>query len=323
MLSGSALSYMAGLFQGGKPTHGRSILRPLLRPLSYRKIAEFGPPALTPIEIIERYSVLGGTPQYLRWASGRPLAQAIEDVILSPDAPLYDDPEHLICEEENIREPGPYFGILQAIARGYTNPTAIGGHLQISSQLATKFLDRLAELDYVTRVEPVEPGHGGRARAYWKIGDPYFRFWFGHVFPNRSRLARGRIKDVSRELGRALPEVTSLVFEDVCREWVGRYSELGTAAVEVGSWWSRRSDMEIDVVALDKHGYSVLGSCKWWAKPIGLAQLDELYEARAKLGPKAAQSRLVLFSRSGFKPELVERAAAERVVLIEVADLFK
>lgn len=323
VLSGSALSFMGGLFKGGKPTHGRSILRPLLHPLSYRDIAEFGPAGLTPIELIERYSVLGGTPQYLRWASGRPLAEVIEDVILSPDAPLYDDPEHLIREEENIREPGPYFGVMQAIARGYTNPTAIGGQLQISSQLATKFLDRLAELDYVTRVEPLEPRHGGRARAYWKISDPYFRFWFGQVFPNRSRLARGRIKEVARELGRALPEITSFVFEDVCREWIGRYSDLGADAVEVGSWWSRKSDTEIDVVALDRHGYSLLGSCKWWTKAIGPAVLDELYEAKAALGPKAAQARPVLFSKSGFKTELVERADAEQVVLVDAAELLR
>lgn len=165
VLSGSALSFMAGLFQGGKPTHGRSILRPLLDPLSYRDIAAFGPSELTAVELIERYSVLGGTPQYLRWAAGRPLAEVIEDVILSPDAPLYDDPEHLIREEENIRDPGPYFGIMEAIARGYTDPTAIGGKLQISSQLATKFIGRLAELAYVARVEPLEPGNRGRART--------------------------------------------------------------------------------------------------------------------------------------------------------------
>lgn len=322
VLSGSALSFMAGLFQGGKPTHGRSILRPLLHPLSYRDIAAFGPTGLTPIELVERFSVLGGTPQYLRWAAQRPLAEVIEETILSPDAPLYDDPEHLIREEENIRDPGPYFGIMEAIARGYTDPTAIGGKLQISSQLATKFLSRLAELAYVARVEPLEPGHGGRARAYWKISDPYFRFWFGHVLPKRSRLARGRTKEVAREIGRTLPQITSLVFEDVCREWVGRYSELGADADAVGSWWSRRSDTEIDVVALDKRGYSLLGSCKWWTKPIGPAVLDGLYEAKARLGPQAAQARLALFSKSGFKQELNERATQEQVVLISVDDLF-
>jgi AAA+ ATPase superfamily predicted ATPase len=322
VLSGSALSFMAGLFQGGKPIHGRSVLRPLLQPLSYRDIGAFGPGGLTPIELVERFSVLGGTPQYLRWAGPRPLAEVIEDVLLSPDAPLYDDPEHLIREEENIRNPGPYFGIMEAIARGYTDPTSIGGKLQISSQLATNFLNRLAELEYVAKVEPLEPGHSGSARAYWKISDPYFRLWFGYVFPNRSRLARGRIKEVARELARASSQITSLVFEDVCREWIGRYSELGADADDVGSWWSRRSYSEIDVVALNRRGYSVLGSCKWRSKPVGPAVLDDLHAARSSLGPKAAQARLAIFSKSGFKPELSLRAEHEGVVLVEVAALF-
>lgn len=324
VLSGSALSFMAGLFKGGKPTHGRSILRPLLLPLSYRDIAEFGPGGLTSVELVERFSVLGGTPQYLRWAAQRPLAEVIKDVILSPDAPLYDDPEHLIREEENIREPGPYFGIMQAIARGYSNPTAIGGQLEISSQLATSYLDRLAELAHVAKVQPLEPTHGGRSRAYWKVSDPYFRFWFSYVFPNRSRLARGRIKEVAREINQAMTKnLTSYVFEDICREWVGRRSDLGADADEIGSWWSRKSDKEIDVVALNKRGYTVLGSCKWWARPIGPAVLDELYEARTALGAKAAQAQLALFSKSGFAPELVERASSEQVALIRVEDLFE
>ncbi len=131
----------------------------------------------------------------------RDLRTILEDVILAPDAPLYNDPEHLIREEADIREPGPYFGVMEAIARGYTSPTAIGGRLQISSQLVTRFLQRLADLGYVARVEPVEPQQGGRARGYWKISDPYFRVWFRFVFRNRSRLSRGRVSEVADEIG--------------------------------------------------------------------------------------------------------------------------
>ena len=322
ILSGSALSFMAGLFQGGKPTHGRSILRPLLLPLSYRDVAPFGP-SLNAVEEMERFSIIGGTPQYQRWAGKRTLDEILEEVVLSPDAPLYDDPEHLIREEEDIQKPGPYFGIMEAIARGYTDPTSIGGKLQISSQLATKFLARLDELGYAMKVEPIEPNDGGGSRGYWKISDPYFRFWFGHVFPNRSRLARGRIKEVSSEIGKVLPGITSFVFEDCCREWIGRYSDLGSTASAVGSWWNRKSDVEIDVVARDKKGYTVLGSCKWLAKPVGTAVFDDLREGQRVLGPKAAQAELVIFSKSGFAPELEERAANEEVHLVPVGALYE
>jgi hypothetical protein len=80
--------------------------------------------------------------------------------------------------------------------------------------------------------------------------------------------------------------------------------------------------VEVDVVTLDKKGYGLLGSCKWWRKRVGPAELDVLYAARAALGPKAAQARLALFARGGFAPELVERAALEGVSLVSLDDLL-
>ncbi len=322
VLSGSAISFMAGLLGGSRPTFGRSDYRPLLLPLGYRDTAAFAARGASPIELIERFAVLGGTPQYQRWAGAKPLDTVIAETILPPDAPLYSDPEHLIREEGDIREPGPYFGALEAIAGGYTGTSAIAARLAISQQLASNFLSRLEELAYVARVEPLEPGGKGAARAYWKISDPYFRFWFRYVFPNRSRLARGRIKEVASEIRRDRPSFVGPVFEDCCREWIGRYSELGESARDVGSWWSRKHDVEIDVVTIEKKGYGVLGSCKWWTKQVGANVLDELYEARALLGPKAAQTTLVLFSRSGFTDALHERAENEGVVLVGPAELF-
>lgn len=76
------------------------------------------------------------------------------------------------------------------------------------------------------------------------------------------------------------------------------------------------------MVTLNKKGYGLLGSCKWWTKPVGVNVLDELYEARAVLGSKAAQARLALFSRAGFTDAVWDRAEPERILLVEPADLF-
>ncbi len=323
VLSGSALTFMAGLLSGQKPTHGRSVFRPVLQPLNYRDAAAFAPKDLSPIDLVERYSVLGGTPQYQRWASARPLKEILRDVILSPDAPLHRDPEHLIREEDEIREPGPYFGTLEAIAEGYTTPTEIGGRLEAGTQWVNKYLKRLEELGYIARVEPLEPRSKGKARAYWKISDPYFRFWFGHVLPNRSRLARGRIEEVAREIEKQLPTYTGHIFEDICSDWIGRLSPLGSDADEVGAWWNRKSNVEVDIAALNKKGYTVLGECKWSRDPVDIGVLDDLVEAQSVIGPKANQATLVLFSKSGFSDELRERAATDGVQLFSVEDIFK
>lgn len=322
ILSGSALSFMNQLLSGTRPTFGRSAFRPLLMPLSYRDCSAFAPANSPPTSLIERYAVFGGTPQYQKWAGQRPLFDAIERTCLLPDAPLHSDPEHLIREEAGIREPGPYFGTLEAIAGGHTGTSAIAARLQIKQQLATKFLSRLQELGYVARVEPREPGGKASGRGYWKIADPYFRFWFRYVFPNRSRLARGRSSELLAEIRHDLSTFVGPIFEDCCREWLGRYSSLGGDAIEVGSWWSRRSDVEVDVVTLTKKGYGVLGSCKWSTRQVGENVLDDLYHVRGVLGRPATRAALVLFSRAGFTQAVRTRAKDEGITLVEVADLF-
>jgi uncharacterized protein len=322
VLSGSALSFMKGLLAGAQPTFGRSVYRPLLLPLTYRDAAGFAAPSSSPAQLMERFAVLGGTPQYQRWAGSRSLHDAIERSILPPDAPLHADPEHLVRAEGGIREPGPYFGALEAISEGYTTTTAIADRLEMKQQLAGEFLSRLEDLGYVSKDEPLEPGGKGAARGHWRILDPFFRFWFRFVFPNRSRLARGRIGEVAAEIQRDLAAFVGPIFEDCCREWLGRYSRLGEGATAVGRWWSRRHDTEIDVVAVAKSTYSVLGSCKWSTRALGTDVLDELYRGRAVLGPKAAQAELVLFSRSGFTRAARERGEREAVHLVEISDLF-
>ncbi|HXF71988.1 MAG TPA: ATP-binding protein [Actinomycetota bacterium] len=323
VLSGSALSFMEGLLAVSSPAFGRSVFRPLLLPLTYRDSAAFAPGGTSPDRLIERFAVVGGTPQYQVWAGRRPLGRVIAETILPPGAPLHNEPEHLVRQEEKIREPGPYLGTLRAIAEGYGSTSAIAARLEMKQQLASQFLARLEALGYVVRAEPLEPGRRGAKRGYWRIADPYLRFWFRYVLPNRSRLARGRITEVAQEIRQDLATFVGPVFEECCREWVARYSALGAAALEVGSWWSRTHDLEIDVVTVERSGYGLLGSCKWSRRPVGERVLDALYAAKAALGPKAGRARLAIFSRAGFSPALRERAAREGVALVEVADLFR
>ena len=323
VLSGSALSFMAGLLKGSEGTHGRAGFRPVLQPLCLQDAAEFAPAGSTPIELIERYAVLGGTPQYQRWAGERPLGEVIRDVILPTGAPLHREPEHLIREEDDIRAPGPYFGVMRGIAEGRTTATELGGRLALERQLVDVYLGRLAELGYIDKVVPVAPAGKGSSRGYWNISDPFFRFWFTFVFPNSSRLARGRVSEVAREIELQLPSFVGHVFEDVCRDWIGRRSPLGASADDVGCWWSRKSDVEIDVVTVDGKGYTLLGSCKWWNRPAGENVLDDLLAGRAAIGPTANQAELAVFSKLGCNAALTERAARSGVYLLVPGDLFE
>lgn len=66
-----------------------------------------------------------------------------------------------------------------------------------------------------------------------------------------------------------------------------------------------------------------MGSCKWWTKRVGVNVLDELYRARAALGPQAALAKLAIFSRRGFTDELRARSRREDVALVTASGLFR
>jgi uncharacterized protein len=322
VLSGSALSFMEGLLTYSAPLYGRATQRPVLAPLDYRDAAGFVR-TRSPEALLRRYAVLGGTPQYQVWASDRPLERVVREAILAKGEPLYEDPLHLLRAGEGVRDPGTYVAILRAIASGATQYNEIATRAHLASGNLSVRLGRLEELGYVAPWKPLTPG-GRERRASYRIADPYFRFFFRYVFPNRSRLERGRAAEVASEVLADLDNLMGRAFEDACRTWVGRYAD--EAAVgrseELGSWWSRDGGTEIDVVGIAKGRYSFLGSCKW-ARRAGVQALDELREAQAALGGKAATAQLAIFARGGFDAALRRRAAEEDVLLATAADLFR
>ncbi|HYV17050.1 MAG TPA: ATP-binding protein [Conexibacter sp.] len=321
VLCGSALSFMDGLLDHGSPLFGRATQRPFLAPLDYRDAARFARNT-DPVALLRRYAVLGGTPQYQVWAGDRRLETLLRTAILAKGQPLYADPLHLLREGEGVRDPGTYFSILRAIASGATQHNQIAQQVGLATANLSPRLARLEELGYVCAWKPLTVG-GRERRASYRIADPYFRFFFRYVFPNRSRLERGRVDDVAAEILVDLDNLMGRAFEDCCRTWVGRYAEEAQVgrSEELGSWWSRDGRVEVDVVGVRKARYAFLGSCKW-RRVVDVDVLDDLREAQSALGGAAATARLALFARSGFTSALRERAQREGVLLATAADLF-
>jgi AAA+ ATPase superfamily predicted ATPase len=322
VLSGSALTFMEGLLTHSAPLYGRATQRPFLTPLDYRDAARFVR-STSAEALLRRYAVLGGTPQYQVWAGDRPLERVVREAILAKGQPLYEDPLHLLREGEGIRDPGTYVAILRAIASGATQYNEIATRAGLASGNLSPRLTRLEQLGYVTTWKPLAPG-GRERRATYRIADPYFRFFFRYVFPNRSRLDRGRVDEVAEEVLADIDNLMGRAFEDCCRTWVGRYADERAVGAneELGSWWSRDGRVEIDVVGVAKGRCTFLGSCKW-SRSVGVHVLDELRESQAALGGKATTARLAIFARSGFDVALRRRAAEEGVLLVTAADLFR
>jgi len=322
VLSGSALTLMEQLLERGAPLFGRATARPRLEPLDYRDAAGFAADQ-EPEALLRRWAVLGGTPQYQVWAGSGPLEDVITSRILSKDAALYDEPRHLLREGEGIRDPGTYLSILRAIANGATQHNEIAQQAKAASASLAPKLARLEDLGYIERGYPLT-ADGREQRPGYHIEDPFFRFWFRYVAGNRSRLERHRAAEVSAEIRADVDNTMGWAFERCCRRWAAVYAdeEVTGAPRQIGSWWSRDGQTEIDVVGISHHRYTLLGSCKW-RRVVDIDVLDQLRDHQAALGGHAAAARLIIFGREQFTPELRERSAAEGIRLVSAAQLFQ
>jgi uncharacterized protein len=321
ILSGSALRLMEGLLEPGAPLYGRADYRPLLQPLDYRDASLFASARLSAESRLRRYAVLGGTPQYQVWAGKAGLSELIAARILSKGESLYEEPLHLLREEQEIRDPGTYFAVVREIAAGRTRTNEISNATRISTPNLAKMLKRLEALGYLEARSPLSPRGPETRRTSYRLADPFFRFWFRFVFPNRSLLERGRVKEVLRIVERDMDAFMGLAFEDCCREWAGRFStDLLPPSQQLGSWWSRDGQIEIDVGGVSRGRYDLLASCKW-AKTAPASALTQLLEQRDSL-PKAGGAKLAIFAR-GFSGGLERRATEEGVTLIGLDRLFE
>jgi uncharacterized protein len=61
-------------------------------------------------------------------------------------------------------------------------------------------LPRLEELGYVERRAPLDRGGFVEKRSSYRLRDPFFRFWFRYVWPNRTRLERGRLDELAAKI---------------------------------------------------------------------------------------------------------------------------
>lgn len=321
VLAGSALTLMEQLLEKGAPLFGRATARPRLEPLDYRDAAGFAADT-EPEALLRRWAVLGGTPQYQVWAGDGPLGDIIASRILAKDAALYDEPRHLLREGEGIRDPGTYLSILRVIAYGATQHNEIAQKAHAASASLSAKLQRLEDLGYIERRYPVTPD-GSEQRPGYHIEDPFFRFWFRYVAGNRSRLERFRVAEVRDEILADMDNTMGWAFERCCRRWAAVYADeqVTGASREIGSWWSRDGQTEIDVVGTSRHRYALLGSCKW-RRVVDVDVLDHLRDHQAMLGGHAAAARLIIFGRERFTTALRERADEERVRLVSAADLF-
>jgi len=121
------------------------------------------------------------------------------------------------------------------------------------------------------------------------------------------------------------PHVYNTIFKDACCQYVLRRNKalsLPFMINNIGRWWGTnnktRTQEEIDFIA-DCDENAIFGECKWLNAEIGLDVLDEL-KRKSMLFEKYVNKHYMLFSKKGFKKELINQYDVE---LIDLEELYR
>ena len=334
VIADSSLAFMSRLISGDQPLFGRSTHRLDLQPLDYFDAASFFS-AYSPEDRMRAFGIFGGMPAYLADIDASvSLRENVARLIFTSTSALREEPDYLFAQERSIREPRSYRTVLRAIAEGHTQPNDIAQAAGYRSpQEISEVLKRLRELALVERVVPVGSPPAGRISRY-VVTDPFLTFWFRFVAPAQSMIAEdaGRfvVDDLFARDCLAVDEFVSRPqgpWERSCAAYLMRAQRSGAPADirfdTLGCWWQSRApdqSAEIDVVGLRKDRPSLVASAKWKGDYMKPADLDDLRAAARLLS--RTPTREMLFSRSGFDANLIARAQAESVHLVDVESMY-
>lgn len=315
-------------------TYGRRSGQLRLRPFRPRDVSLFLPEWSTE-DRIAAYAVFGNMPYYLAHVRGQEsLQQNILNLILMSDGLLHEEARLLL--EQELTDAAGYFSILRAIAAGQTRVSQIATRTGVRGGAArvSQMLDVLQSMWLVERTVPVTVMNPERSKqSFYRITDPYLRFWFRFVLPFQDRLvdAEGAQRHLERRVMPALDEfVSSPAFEEICQTWLSRKTD----AARTGRWWGkvretrdaalRDIDRELDAVAVDDDGAVIaVGSCKWTAGELPYGEKTKLQTLAKHLTPDRLPPDLYFFARQGFEPRLVTDAEHDpRIHLITPDELM-
>ncbi len=266
VLTGSSQRMMHGLvLDGSAPLFGRAREILKVEPLPAGWIRR-GLSLRSAVAATEAFAVWGGVPRYWELAAEhRSLSTAMERLVFSPLGVLHDEPRRLLLDD--LGDTTQASSILALIGAGSHRLSEIAGRLEKPATSLARPLARLLDLGLVRRDVPFGSSVRDSKRTAYRLNDPFLRFWFRFVEPNRSRLGAGQAARVVREVKGDLHAHVASVFEDVVRQSVPRTSYGKKGWGPAASWWGPgldRSPMEIDVVAESEDGSILLvGEVKW------------------------------------------------------------
>jgi AAA+ ATPase superfamily predicted ATPase len=274
VLSGSIYSLMKKIFEDKKePLFGRANNKIHLKNFTIntlKEILEENYPKYKSKDLLSFYIFTGGVAKYVEIFVEKQ-AFTFEkqlEVIFSDFSLFLEEGKNLLVEEFG-KEYTTYFSILSLIASSKTSRSQIESVLEKN---IGGYLDKL-ENDYtlIKKIKPIFSKEGSRVVKY-EIIDNYFNFWFRFIYKYKSAIEIENYEFVKDIIRRDFSMYSGKFLEKYFIEKLQlekNYSQLGT-------YWEKSNQNEIDIVALNELEKKVLiAEVKLNAKKIDIDLLEE------------------------------------------------
>jgi uncharacterized protein len=315
IIIGSDISMMSALTEYDRPLYGRPNREIVVEPFGLHETAEML--GLPPAAAIDAHLILGGFPQIIQeWQPGMDVWNFLEEEIPNPTSPLIVSGERILSaefpEEVRARE------VLTTIGgTGETTFSNIQRRAGIHETTLQRALDVLVKEKRMVLAERPLSSKPSR-ETHYAVADPYLRFWLKFIGPHMAEIERARGDLVVAKVREEWTTYRGRAVEPLIRESIFRMlpDERFGDARYVGGYWTRKGDVEVDLVGAAKSirpkRVAFTGSIKWKERALFDGRdLGQLVAHRDKVPGTDEDTVLVAVSREGFD----ERGRAADVTL--------
>lgn len=247
IVCGSIYSMMTKIFKDKKePLYNRQTRFMTIRPFTptvLKKILSEYHPGYTAEDLLALYSFTGGVAKYVQLLmdAGATTKEKMLNHIVKADSIFLGEGKAILIEEFG-KDYGIYFSILSAIARGKTSRSEIE-HV-VGRQIGGYLTKLENEYEVISKKQPLFEKSSAKNVRYM-IEDNFFTFWFRFIYKYSYMLEIENYGSVKTIINRDYETFSGLMLE----RWFKRVLIGQQTYTRIGSWWDRKGENEIDIVA--------------------------------------------------------------------------
>jgi AAA+ ATPase superfamily predicted ATPase len=299
---------------------GRPSLHMTIEELPLKDCNKFWPIHGSEISAFEKFKILavtGGIPRYLELIDHRVSAEDnISKLFFSKDSPLYDEFKFIFTDIYG-KKSGKYQEIVKFLSSKIASREEILQFLKLQSGGEfTEYLDDLQvggfiEKDYTWNIKT----QAISSMCHYRLKDNYTRFYLKYILPNKVKIEKGLLTDISINNLPGWQTILALQFENLVNNNHNKILEiLGISGVDVimanpyfQRATSRQHGCQIDYLIQTKQDVVYICEIKFSREPITTNVISEVREKINRVAmPKHISRRAVLIHANGVSDSVIE-----------------